>query len=122
MQATAAKLSVYILAGQSNMEGQAEVASKNRSTGQYLNGTLAYQLKDPRTAEQFAPLWDGATNDWTVLDDVKVWFNENGSTQVRLCLTSTVLHPPIWLVLCTPTPTTPTTTTTTTTTTKLSSP
>ena len=44
-------IQVFILAGQSNMEGQAEVATKNKTTGKYLNGTLAYQLTDPRTAE-----------------------------------------------------------------------
>ena len=34
------------------MEGQAEVATKNKTDpkGGYLNGTLAYLLNDPRTA------------------------------------------------------------------------
>ena len=65
------ELKIFVLAGQSNMEGQAEVSTKNKTTGAYLNGTLAYQLSDPRTAKQFAPLWDSRTNNWTVLDDVK---------------------------------------------------
>ena len=65
------------------MEGHAEVATKNGSspTGAYLNGTLAYQLTDPRTAALFAPLWDAATGNWTVLPNAKVWFNENALTQ-----------------------------------------
>ena len=54
------------------MEGQAEVATKNASTGEYLNGTLAYQLSDPRTSALFSPLWNNATKNWTVLDNVKV--------------------------------------------------
>jgi len=70
MGAAAAELKIFLLAGQSNMEGvsflarapahalhttqashtpsnaqpqQAEVATKNKTTGKYLNGTLAYQ-------------------------------------------------------------------------------
>lgn len=73
------RLLLFVLAGQSNMEGQAEAATRNRTTGAFLNGTLAYQLTDPRTAAQFAPLWDAATANWTVLGDVKVWYNEVGA-------------------------------------------
>eukprot|EP00039_Didymoeca_costata_P003751 m.69485 g.69485 ORF g.69485 m.69485 type:complete len:420 (+) comp12058_c0_seq3:143-1402(+) len=110
-------LKVFILAGQSNMEGQAEVATtwpvgcqtvcceKNNpptpanccpvnhgSCGQnlcphdpvqgpgnsscYKNGTLAYQLRDPRTKAEFAECWDATHNNWTVLERVKIWFNE----------------------------------------------
>jgi hypothetical protein len=78
---SAQKLRVFVLAGQSNMEGQAEVSTVNKTTGAPLNGTLKYQLTDPRTAALFAPTWDSAANDWAVLDDVKVWFNEAGSQQ-----------------------------------------
>jgi len=60
------------------VEGQAEVETLNKSTGRPLNGTLKYQLTDPRTASMFAPLWDETTKNWTVLSDVKVWFNEAG--------------------------------------------
>ena len=51
----------------------------------YINGTLVYQLKDPRTAKLFAPVWDGTLGynktdgmplKWTVLDRVKTWQNE----------------------------------------------
>lgn len=75
----AADLKIYILAGQSNMEGQAEVSTKNVSTGLYLNGTLAYQVYDPRTAALFSPLFNNVTKEWVVLENVKVWYNENAS-------------------------------------------
>ena len=71
-------LRVYLLAGQSNAEGHGEVATMNGTS--YYNGTLAYQLRDPRTAALFAPLWDNATNTWTISNDVYIWFNENGTS------------------------------------------
>ena len=51
------------------------------STNQPLNGTLLYQLSDPRTAAMFAPVWDDAKGNWTILDNIKVWFNEAGIEQ-----------------------------------------
>ena len=50
-------LKVFVLAGQSNMEGQAEVnktcsaaePGKCSGPGAVMNGTLVYQLSDPRT-------------------------------------------------------------------------
>ena len=62
------------------MEGQAEVATVDKETGKPLNGTLKYQLTDPRTAAEFAPLWDRAKSNWTVLPEIKVWYNEAGKT------------------------------------------
>lgn len=76
--ARAAELRIFLLAGQSNAEGQAEVATKNATTGAFLNGTLAYQLSDPRTAAFFASLWDAGRGNWTVWPTAKVWYNENG--------------------------------------------
>lgn len=146
MSVSAASLKVVILAGQSNMEGQAEVDMKygkacpqqlaghppvccsaenvtgccpdthshgtsypcrpyNSSASSranmdpcphdpiqgptndvcFINGTLVYQLKDPRTALEFAKCFDatagfnastGVPNSWTVLDRVKIWQNE----------------------------------------------
>ena len=58
--------------------GQAEVATTNKTTGQYLNGTLAYQLHDPRTSAFFASLWDPSRNNWTIWPTASVWYNENG--------------------------------------------
>lgn len=79
--ATAAPLKVYILAGQSNAVGMAEVHSLNKSSpgGKLpMNGTLSWQLTDPRTATLFAPLWDKATSNWTILPQVSMWYNEVG--------------------------------------------
>ena len=60
------------------MEGQAEVATKD-ATGAYLNGTLAYQVfVNTSTAPLFAQFWDATRKNWTVLDDVKIWYNEVG--------------------------------------------
>ena len=51
----------------------------------FTNGTLVYQLKDPRTASEFAKCFNvsagfnassGIPNSWTVLDRVKIWQNE----------------------------------------------
>lgn len=78
-------LQVFVLAGQSNMEGQAEV-TKQWPNGTERNGTLTYQLHDPRTAAEFAPTWDQRSKDWTVLDNVSIWFNENGKTDLPVDL------------------------------------
>jgi hypothetical protein len=69
---------VFVLAGQSNMEGHGEVATINTSTGRPLNGTLLYQLHDPRTNDEFQILWNSSDNNWNTLPNVKVWFNEAG--------------------------------------------
>ena len=46
--ATAAgTLKVFVLAGQSNMEGHAEVATLNKTTGKPKNGTLLYVARCP---------------------------------------------------------------------------
>ena len=71
------KVKVFVLAGQSNMEGHGEVASKD-DDGHLKNGTLLYQVKDPRTKDEFSVLWDESKNDWVTLSNVKVWFNEAG--------------------------------------------
>ena len=70
LAAAAGTLKVFVLAGQSNMEGHAEVATLDPATGKPKNGTLLYQTTDPRTAAEFAPLRQGGR--WTVLDNVKV--------------------------------------------------
>ena len=83
-QRSTGPLKVFVLAGQSNMEGQAEVSKnctaaepgKCSAAGAEMNGTLTYQLSDPRTAALFAQCWDNAADNWTVLENVKIWFNE----------------------------------------------
>ena len=80
------ELKVFVLAGQSNMEGQAEVnktcttvePGKCSGPGAVMNGTLVYQLTDPRTEKLFSQCWDKTANNWTVLPSVKIWFNEKG--------------------------------------------
>ena len=71
-----ATLKVYILAGQSNMEGHGEIDTKRDEDGKLLNGTLLYQVHDPRTRSTFKHLWDDKSQDWVVRSDIKVWFNE----------------------------------------------
>ncbi len=61
---------VFILAGQSNMEGQAvvDLAGKDYNEGK---GTLAELMRDPAKAAMFSHL-RGADGNWTVRDDVWV--------------------------------------------------
>lgn len=54
------------------------MATLNKTTNKPLNGTLLYQLHDPRTAAEFAETWDNSKGNWTVLDNIKVWYNEAG--------------------------------------------
>lgn len=63
---------VFILAGQSNMEGQAvaDLAGKDYNNGK---GTLKALLKDPARAKRLAHLVD-AKGQWTVRKDVWVWY------------------------------------------------
>ena len=48
---------IYVLAGQSNMEGKGKGSDYDKN-GTLLNGTMLYLLKDPRTAAHFAKYWD----------------------------------------------------------------
>jgi hypothetical protein len=63
-------LQVFILAGQSNMEGQAvlDLSGKNYNDGK---GTLARLMEDPAGVARFKHL-RGADGKWTVRDDVWV--------------------------------------------------
>jgi hypothetical protein len=61
-------IKIFILAGQSNMEGQAvvDLEGKDYNDGK---GTLAHLLRDPERAPRFKHLKDDAGG-WTVRDDV----------------------------------------------------
>src|SRR5689334_3154951 len=63
-------LQVFILAGQSNMEGQAvlDLSGKNYNDGK---GTLARLMEDPALSPKFKHL-RAADGKWTVRDDVWV--------------------------------------------------
>lgn len=65
-------LKVFILAGQSNMQGAGaiHIAEKSSNGGK---GTLEYLVKDPATAGQFAHTID-ENGDWIVRDDVWIWY------------------------------------------------
>lgn len=63
-------LRVFIMAGQSNMEGHGYVDAKDQS-GKPLNGTLSWLIKDPRTKDVFAPVL-GKDGSWIVRNDVIV--------------------------------------------------
>eukprot|EP00980_Cylindrotheca_fusiformis_P019289 scaffold6613_cov75-Cylindrotheca_fusiformis.AAC.1 len=74
---------VYILAGQSNMEGHGEINKTDDKTDGHhgqLKGTLLYQMRqDPRTKEEFTQvLWNATTDSWRSLPNVKIWFQEAG--------------------------------------------
>jgi alpha-galactosidase len=62
---------VFILAGQSNMEGAGAIRGDlERNEGK---GGLEYLVKDPATAERFRHLVDDQ-GDWVVRDDVWIWY------------------------------------------------
>ncbi len=63
----AAPVKVFILAGQSNMEGQGFIAADPKRNGG--KGALEFLVKDASTKAKFAPLVDAAGK-WRVRDDV----------------------------------------------------
>jgi alpha-galactosidase len=70
-QAGKGPVKVFILAGQSNMEGQGIIKmDPKRNAGK---GTLEYLVKDPATAERYKHLVD-KKGEWVVRDDVWIWY------------------------------------------------
>ena len=68
-QDVAKPVRVFVLAGQSNMEGAGQIkADPKRNGGQ---GSLEFLVKDAATAKRFAPLVDSA-GEWRTRDDVWV--------------------------------------------------
>jgi len=63
---------VFILAGQSNMQGQGEIKPKPNSTNGG-KGTLEHLVKDPATAAQYKHVVD-ASGHWVVRNDVWIWY------------------------------------------------
>ena len=76
-QAGTSPVKVFILAGQSNMEGQAvvDLTGKDYNEGR---GTLATLMSDPAKAPMLKHL-KGADGKWTVRDDVWVRYQREGS-------------------------------------------
>lgn len=71
------KVKVFILAGQSNMEGHGLIKGK---PGQ--KGTLETLVNDPKSLKEFKGLID-SRGDWIVRDDVWIsWLNKNGKLTV----------------------------------------
>jgi alpha-galactosidase len=62
---------VFILAGQSNMEGQGKIQSDPKAQGG--KGTLESLVKNPATAERCKHLVDN-DGKWVVRDDVWIWY------------------------------------------------
>ena len=69
-QAGKGPVKVFILAGQSNMEGAGAIKGSQRNGGK---GSLEYLVKDPNTARQFAHVVD-KEGKWVVRDDVWIWY------------------------------------------------
>jgi len=69
--AAAKPVRVFILAGQSNMEGHGFVAAEPKRNGG--KGSLEWAVKDPATAKRFAPLVDAAGK-WRTRDDVWITY------------------------------------------------
>ncbi len=61
---------VFILAGQSNMEGAGAIKGNSRNEGK---GSLEHLVKDPATAKRFAHVVDD-DGKWVVRDDVWIWY------------------------------------------------
>lgn len=64
-------IKVFILAGQSNMEGHGIIPmDPKRNQGK---GSLEYVVKNPATKDRYKHLID-ETDQWVVRDDVKIWY------------------------------------------------
>lgn len=69
-------IKVFILAGQSNMEGQGFIAAEAKRNGG--KGSLEYLVKNPATAARFKHLQNG-DGKWIVRDDVWIsYFDRHG--------------------------------------------
>ena len=77
---SAEPLKVFILAGQSNMQGQGEITKEGRQ------GTLEYVV-DNDTDGTYAHLTDDGGN-WVVRDDVWVYYERNDTTTIKSGLTA----------------------------------
>ncbi len=73
-------LKVFILAGQSNMQGHGFIKAEPRRNGG--KGSLEYLVKNPKTAQRFKHLVDSDGN-WVKRNDVWIWhFDRKGPLTV----------------------------------------
>jgi alpha-galactosidase len=70
-QAKKGLVKVFILAGQSNMEGQGKIAADPKHNGG--KGSLQYMVQNPSTSARFKHLVD-KDGKWVVRDDVWIWY------------------------------------------------
>lgn len=79
-QAARKPVRVFVLAGQSNMEGHGIIAADPARNGG--KGSLEFLVKDPATAKHFGHLVDGAGR-WRTRDDVRIrYLDRNGPLTV----------------------------------------
>lgn len=82
---------VFVLAGQSNMQGAGEIAADPRRNGG--KGTLEHLVKDPATRERFAHLVD-EDGQWVARDDVSIaYLDRRGKLTVGYGATEKVIGP-----------------------------
>jgi len=91
LSARAATVKVFILAGQSNMEGQGFIAADPKRNGG--KGSLEFLAKDAATAPKFAHLVDAAGK-WRVRDDVFIhYLQRKGPLTVGFGAKETMIGP-----------------------------
>jgi len=91
LSARAATVKVFILAGQSNMEGQGFIAADSKRNGG--KGSLEFLVKDAATAPKFAHLVDAAGK-WRVRDDVFIhYLQRKGPLTVGFGAKETMIGP-----------------------------
>ena len=91
LSARAATVKVFILAGQSNMEGQGFIAADPKRNGG--KGSLEFLVKDAATAPKFAHLVDAAGK-WRVRDDVFIhYLQRKGPLTVGFGAKETMIGP-----------------------------
>ena len=79
-------IKVFILAGQSNMEGQGVVSMDHPEYYNGGKGNLVWSMKNSKSAEIMKHLKDDKGK-WVVRDDVKVWFKvDSGITKGGLTI------------------------------------
>ena len=73
VRAEATPLKVFILAGQSNMEGQGVVSMDGERDYNGGKGNLVWSMKHSKSADKMKGLKDGK-GDWVVREDVQISF------------------------------------------------